>query len=89
MTIAQPADPTRSALSFLGAPLFVVGLLAPKLSELSRRSAGFAGRRSAQGRNRTSDTGFFRPVLCQLSYLGWWFYAPATGLEPATFTLTG
>ena len=55
---------------------------------------------SAQGRNRTSDTGFFRPVLCQLSYLGGAGqdsngsftierFAPATGLEPATFTLTG
>ena len=26
--------------------------------------------RSAQGRNRTADTGIFNPLLYQLSYLG-------------------
>ena len=27
------------------------------------------GKKSGQGRDRTADTGFFRPVLFQLSYL--------------------
>ena len=51
-----------------------------------------------QGQNRTADTGIFSAVLCQLSYLASYCatapdspgpMAPATGLEPATFTLTG
>ena len=41
---------------------------------------------SAQGRNRTSDTGFFRPVLCQLSYLGGSVRIPDT-LRPEVSTV--
>jgi hypothetical protein len=58
---------------------------------------------SGEGRNRTADTRFFRPVLCQLSYLALnpllspprrgrsleLRRAGTTGFEPATSGLTG
>ena len=40
--------------------------------------------RSAQNRNRTSDTRIFSPLLYQLSYLGIYHIqlVPETGIEP-------
>ena len=50
----------------------------------------------AQGRNRTSDTRIFSPLLYQLSYRGiWgtcvpaWKMATQNGLEPSTSSVTG
>ena len=53
--------------------LEAIVLVPPGTAKGSRRFALSVLERGfdrAQGRNRTSDTGFFRPVLCQLSYLG-------------------
>ena len=41
--------------------------------------------KSAQNRNRTSDTRIFSPLLYQLSYLGIW--VAGAGFEPTTFGL--
>ena len=40
------------------------------LPTLRGRRLNAGGLRSAQGRNRTADTGIFNPLLYQLSYLG-------------------
>ena len=40
--------------------------------------------KSAQNRNRTSDTRIFSPLLYRLSYLG---LVAGTGFEPVTFGL--
>ena len=40
----------------------------------------------ASGRNRTTDTGIFSPLLYRLSYLG---MVGLAGLEPATSRLSG
>ncbi len=37
----------------------------------------------AQGRNRTTDTRIFSPLLYQLSYLGVLIFAPVAGSEAA------
>ena len=44
------------------------------------------GIKSAQRRNRTTDTGIFSPLLYRLSYLG---KVGLAGLEPATSRLSG
>ena len=36
----------------------------------ARNQARHKGKNGAQGRNRTTDTGIFSPLLYQLSYLG-------------------
>ena len=41
----------------------------------------------ASGRNRTTDTGIFSPLLYQLSYRG--KLATRNGLEPSTSSVTG
>ena len=41
----------------------------------------------ASGRNRTTDTGIFSPLLYQLSYRG--IVATRNGLEPSTSSVTG
>ena len=47
----------------------------------------------ASGRNRTTDTGIFSPLLYQLSYRGKLFgaeeVATRMGLEPTTSSVTG
>ena len=45
---------------------------------------GFREKKSAQNRNRTSDTRIFSPLLYRLSYLG---KVAGAGFEPATFGL--
>ena len=47
----------------------------------------YSRRYGAQGRNRTSDTGIFSPLLYQLSYRG--KLATKMGLEPTTSSVTG
>ena len=63
----------------------------------NRRIIAFApigGYFGASGRNRTSDTRIFSPLLYQLSYLGLFGYelyplATRKGLEPSTSGVTG
>ena len=43
----------------------------------------------ASGRNRTTDTGIFSPLLYRLSYRGKLKMATQMGLEPTTSSVTG
>ena len=55
--------------------------------ELRPQTTPLLQRHGASGRNRTSDTRIFSPLLYQLSYRG--ILATKKGLEPSTSSVTG
>ncbi len=57
------------------------------LGKVALYQMSYARRDGAQGRNRTSDTRIFSPLLYQLSYRG--KLATEKGLEPSTSSVTG
>ena len=57
------------------------------LGKVALYQMSYARKVGAQGRNRTSDTGIFSPLLYQLSYRG--KLATEKGLEPSTSSVTG
>ena len=57
------------------------------LGKVALYQMSYSRKYGAQGRNRTSDTGIFSPLLYQLSYRG--KLATKMGLEPTTSSVTG